>query len=66
LEKGWICVDNIRTDHVGPFAALNKSKLGAKGGQKGPKLFQKWLVGDPNQPWWSKLAGFGWLKVGYV
>ena len=59
-----ICVEDIRTYHFGP--ALKMSKLGPKGVQKWPKLGQKFLIGGPNLPWWSKLAGSGWIDVEYV
>ena len=34
LDRGWICVDNIRTDQFSPFDAPKKSKFGFKGVQK--------------------------------
>jgi hypothetical protein len=67
--SGWIKAGSALTTSglttFDLFSALNKSKLVAKGVQKWPNLFlmASWC---PNQPWWSKLAGFGWLKAGYV
>ena len=31
LDRRWICVEDIRTDHFGPFAAIKKVKIGAQG-----------------------------------
>jgi hypothetical protein len=30
LEQGWICVEDIITDHYGPFSVIKKSTLGPK------------------------------------
>ena len=34
LDGHWICLDEIRTDHFVPFAAINKVKIGAQWGPK--------------------------------
>jgi hypothetical protein len=29
LDRGWICVEDIMTDHYGPFAVIKKVNIGA-------------------------------------
>jgi hypothetical protein len=65
LDRGWIWVDNIRTDHFESFAALNQSKLGPEGVQKWPNLHNKIVS------WWSQSAlvvktGWIWLDQGWL
>jgi hypothetical protein len=39
-DQGWMCLEDIMTDHFGPFAVIKKVKIGANMVQMMTKLGQ--------------------------